>query len=47
MVLVGDRPDSQSYVRGKAKAASEVGVGIVNVNFPTSVSASWRQEVLP
>eukprot|EP00438_Fugacium_kawagutii_P003310 Skav223908 [mRNA] locus=scaffold5126:128762:140559:- [translate_table: standard] len=34
VVLVGQRPDSQSYVRAKAK----VGCRIFNVNFPESVS---------
>ncbi|CAL1139130.1 unnamed protein product [Cladocopium goreaui] len=38
VVLVGQRPDSQSYVRAKAKVANEVGCRIVNVDFPDSVS---------
>ena len=40
VVLVGERPDSQSYVRAKAKVAVELGCSIVNVNFPDSVSES-------
>lgn len=40
VVLVGERPDSQSYVRGKAKVATEVGCCILNINFPDSVSES-------
>ena len=38
VVLVGQRPDSQSYVRAKAKVANEVGCRIVIMDFPDSVS---------
>ena len=34
---MGSRPDSESYVRGKKKAAEEVGCQVFNVNFPESV----------
>ena len=37
VVLVGQRPDSESYVRGKTKAAEEVGCQVFNINFPDSV----------
>ncbi|CAJ1431569.1 unnamed protein product [Effrenium voratum] len=38
VVLVGDRPDSQSYVRAKTKVGEEVGCHIRNVQLPESVS---------
>ena len=38
VVLVGNRADSESYVRGKTKAAEEVGCQVFNVNFPDTVT---------
>eukprot|EP00434_Breviolum_minutum_P035806 symbB.v1.2.031707.t1/scaffold3707.1/size51665/3 len=38
VVLVGQRADSQSYVRAKAKVATELGISIFNVTCPESVS---------
>ena len=38
VVLVGSRPDSESYVRGKTKAAEEVGCQVFNINFPETVT---------
>jgi len=43
MVLVGSRPDSETYVRRKGEAAKKVGVRSIQRNLPESVS---QQEVL-
>ena len=37
-VLVGDDPASASYVRGKARASAEVGIGSDTVNLPDTIS---------
>lgn len=38
MLLVGDRQDSQSYVKNKKKAAIEVGFHVVDVHLPDTVT---------
>lgn len=38
VILVGNRPDSASYVRNKKKAAAEVGFHSVDVTLPDTVS---------
>jgi len=43
MLLVGERPDSQSYVKNKKKAATEVGFHVIDVHLPETISA---EEVL-
>jgi len=40
IILVGNRRDSESYVRGKKKAAAEVGFHTVDVELPETVSES-------
>ncbi len=38
VVLVGENPASQSYVRGKTKAAAEAGIGSDTLTYPASIS---------
>ncbi|WP_054683910.1 bifunctional methylenetetrahydrofolate dehydrogenase/methenyltetrahydrofolate cyclohydrolase FolD [Rhodothermus marinus] len=38
VILVGDNPASASYVRGKTKAAAEVGIASDTLHFDTSIS---------
>lgn len=38
MILVGERPDSQSYVRNKKKAATEAGFHVTDVELPESIT---------
>ncbi len=38
VVLVGDNPASQSYVRGKRKAAAEVGIASDTFHYPATIS---------
>ncbi|MCB0717638.1 MAG: bifunctional methylenetetrahydrofolate dehydrogenase/methenyltetrahydrofolate cyclohydrolase FolD [Bacteroidetes bacterium] len=38
VVLVGEHPASASYVRGKAKACAEAGIGSDTMRFPDSIS---------
>lgn len=38
VILVGNRPDSSTYVRMKAKACTEVGIHSVTLNFPDTIS---------
>lgn len=38
VILVGDNPASASYVRGKRKAAREVGIGSETIRFEASIS---------
>jgi 5,10-methylene-tetrahydrofolate dehydrogenase/methenyl tetrahydrofolate cyclohydrolase len=43
VVIVGDRPDSQVYVRNKRKKCEEVGIASFDCDLPASAS---EQEVL-
>lgn len=38
VVLIGDNPASASYVRGKAKACAEVGMGTETIQHPASMT---------
>ena len=38
IIQAGARPDSSTYVRMKAKAATEVGIGFKHVNIPAEAS---------
>ena len=46
VILVGERKDSQSYVRNKKKAAEEVGFYTVDITLPDSVSQEELLEEL-
>ena len=41
VVLVGDRPDSATYVRMKKKAAAEIGFHSVDVTMPDTSTTVW------
>ena len=43
VILVGDDPASQSYVKGKSKACEEIGIKNITINLPNDVS---EQELL-
>lgn len=43
VILVGDDPASQSYVKGKSKACEEIGIKNMTINLPNDVS---EQELL-
>lgn len=43
VILVGDNPASQSYVKGKSKACEEIGIKNMTIKLPTNVS---EQELL-
>lgn len=43
VILVGDNPASQSYVKGKSKACEEIGIKNITINLPNDVS---EQELL-
>lgn len=43
VILVGDNPASQSYVKGKSKACEEIGIKNMTINLPNDVS---EQELL-
>lgn len=43
VILVGDNPASQSYVKGKSKACDEIGIKNMTINLPNDVS---EQELL-
>lgn len=38
VILVGDNPASQSYVKGKSKACEEVGIGNITINLHEDIS---------
>lgn len=38
VVLVGENPASQSYVRGKTRAAADAGIGSDTLTFPATIS---------
>ena len=38
VILVGDNPASQSYVKGKSKACEEIGIKNITINLPNDVS---------
>ena len=38
VILVGDDPGSVSYVTGKAKAATEIGIRNTTLRYPATVS---------
>lgn len=38
VILVGDNPASQSYVKGKSKACDEIGIKNITINLPSDVS---------
>ena len=38
VILVGDNPASQSYVKGKSKACEEVGIGNITINLNKDIS---------
>jgi len=38
VILVGERRDSQSYVRSKKKACTEIGIHSVGVDYPADVT---------
>ncbi|MBZ5750747.1 bifunctional methylenetetrahydrofolate dehydrogenase/methenyltetrahydrofolate cyclohydrolase FolD [Metabacillus rhizolycopersici] len=46
VILVGDNPASLSYIRGKQKAAEEIGVGFKLENYPESFSEKELLEVI-
>jgi methylenetetrahydrofolate dehydrogenase (NADP+)/methenyltetrahydrofolate cyclohydrolase len=46
VILVGDNPASISYVRGKQKAADEIGVGCKLDTFPDSLSEKELLDVI-
>ena len=41
-VLVGDRKDSQSYVRMKKKACAEAGIASLGQDLPGDISVFYR-----
>ena len=43
VILVGDNPASQSYVKGKSKACEEIGIKNITINLPNDVT---EQELL-
>ena len=46
VVLVGDDPASASYVRGKARASAEVGIGSDTLTYDASISESEVLEIV-
>ncbi|MBB6175355.1 methylenetetrahydrofolate dehydrogenase (NADP+)/methenyltetrahydrofolate cyclohydrolase [Anoxybacillus tengchongensis] len=44
VILVGDHPASQSYVKAKQKACEEIGVRSVLLTFPSDISESFLLE---
>ena len=38
VILVGDNPASQSYVKGKSKACEEIGIKNITINLPNDAS---------
>ena len=38
VILVGDNPASQSYVKGKSKACEEIGIKNITINLPADTS---------
>lgn len=46
VILVGDNPASVSYIRGKQKAAEEIGVGFKLEHFPESLSENELLDVI-
>ena len=46
VVLVGENPASASYVRGKAKAAAEVGIESDTLTYDASISEKDLQEIV-
>lgn len=46
VVLVGENPASQVYVKSKSKKAKECGISVIDVVFPTNVSDEELQDKL-
>ncbi|APH04456.1 bifunctional methylenetetrahydrofolate dehydrogenase/methenyltetrahydrofolate cyclohydrolase FolD [Bacillus weihaiensis] len=46
VILVGDNPASLSYIRGKQKAAEEIGVGFKLEHFPESFSENELLDII-
>lgn len=46
VILVGDNPASASYVRGKAKACAEVGMGSETIQHPTTMTEESLLELI-
>jgi len=46
VILVGDNPASVSYIRGKQKAAEEIGVGFKLEHYPESLSENELLDVI-
>ncbi|WP_461200536.1 bifunctional methylenetetrahydrofolate dehydrogenase/methenyltetrahydrofolate cyclohydrolase FolD [Anoxybacillus sp. TBDG-1] len=44
VILVGDHPASQSYVKAKQKACEEIGIRSVLLTFPSDISESFLLE---
>ncbi len=45
-VLVGDRPDSQAYVKSKGKACEELGMGSVSHHLPAETSQEELEKLI-
>ncbi len=45
-VLVGDRPDSATYVRSKGKACEELGMGSVSHHLPADISQEELEKLI-
>lgn len=43
VLLVGDDPASQTYVRNKRKAAKKVGMGGETIKLPSSTTQVWTK----
>src|SRR5258708_37381707 len=45
-VLVGDRVDSQAYVKSKGKACEELGMGSVSHHLPADISQEELEKLI-